>query len=110
VQTQNLVTLGKVWGFVKYHHPAVTAGQRHWDYELFRIMPKVLAATNRETANSAMRDWISGLGDISTCSTCATLQNDNLHLSPNVDWIDEESVLGRDLAGLMRSIYRNRLQ
>src|SRR5262249_24063490 len=26
LQTQNLEMLGKVWGFVKYHHPAVAAG------------------------------------------------------------------------------------
>jgi hypothetical protein len=26
VQIANLATLGKVWGFLKYHHPAVTAG------------------------------------------------------------------------------------
>jgi hypothetical protein len=31
VQIENLATLGKVWGFLKYHHPAVTSGTRHWD-------------------------------------------------------------------------------
>lgn len=29
VQTENLALLGRVWGFVKYHHPAVTGGTRH---------------------------------------------------------------------------------
>src|SRR2546428_559237 len=34
VQIENLATLGRVWGFLKYHHPDVVAGKRHWDYEL----------------------------------------------------------------------------
>lgn len=44
VQIENLTTLGKVWGFLKYHHPQATGGQRHWDYDLFRVMPAILAA------------------------------------------------------------------
>ena len=43
-QIENLAMLGKVWGFLKYHHPSVTAGKHHWDYELFRVLPKLLAA------------------------------------------------------------------
>jgi len=44
VQIENLATLGKVWGFLKYHHPAVTAGTRQWDFDLLRILPSILAA------------------------------------------------------------------
>jgi hypothetical protein len=43
-QIGNLALLGKVWGFLKYHHPAVTSGTRHWDYDLFRVLPGVLSA------------------------------------------------------------------
>ncbi len=42
IQIDNLALLGKVWGFLKYYHPAITAGQKHWDYELFRITPPYL--------------------------------------------------------------------
>jgi len=49
VQVQNLATLAKVWGFLKYHHPAVTGGNHHWDYDLFRVMPQVLAASSLST-------------------------------------------------------------
>jgi hypothetical protein len=40
--TTNLELLGKLWGFLKYHHPAVGKGNYNWDYELFRIMPEYL--------------------------------------------------------------------
>src|SRR5215831_9325768 len=108
LQVENLTTLGKVWGFLKYHHPAVTAGKRHWDYDLFRIMPRVLVARDHAAANASIRDWIRGLGDIPTCGKCAALREDDLHLKPEISWIDDESKLGSDLAGLLRTIYRNR--
>lgn len=37
IQVANLVTLGKVWGFLKYYDHDVTLGHRQWDYELFRM-------------------------------------------------------------------------
>jgi len=61
-QIQNLTMLGKVWGFLKYHHPAVASGTRHWDYELFRVLPGVLAAPDRESADRVTRDWARQLG------------------------------------------------
>src|SRR5262245_32685884 len=51
-QINNLVLLAKVWGFLKYHHPGVTTGKLHWDYELFRVLPSVLAAHDRKQAAS----------------------------------------------------------
>ena len=108
VQVANLATLGKVWGFLKYHHPVVTAGKRHWDYELFRVMPKVLAARDRDTANAALGDWIRSLGEIPPCHPCVTPRLDDLDLRPDVDWIEQGSALGSELARLLRTIYRSR--
>jgi hypothetical protein len=108
LQVENLATLGKVWGFLKYHHPTVTGGQRQWDYDLFRVMPKVLVARDHETAHAAIRDWIRALGDVSPCTKCATLRDDDLHLKPELSWIGDETKLGHDLAELLRTIYRNR--
>ena len=35
-QVENLATLGKVWGFLKYHHPSVAAGERLCGYRRSR--------------------------------------------------------------------------
>lgn len=67
-QIANLATLAKVWGFLKYHHPAVTSGQHHWDYDLFRAMPQVLAAPDQATALAAISTWIDSLGPVAPCS------------------------------------------
>src|SRR4030095_4442685 len=109
LQIRNLEMLGKVWGFVKYHHPAITAGRRHWDYELFRVMPKVLAAEDRNAASTAVRDWIRRIGDVPACTNCAQpASGENLHFDADLRWLNDEQALGRDLSDLLRTIYRNR--
>ena len=109
-QVNNLVVLGKIWGFLKYHHPVVIAGRRHWDYELFRVLPRILAATDRNTANTALHDWALSFGEIPPCHTCTAVRTEGIHLSPDIDWIDQQAVLGSDLARLLRNIYKNRTQ
>lgn len=59
----NLETLARVWGFMKYYHPKVTDGDINWDYELFRILPKVASATNKENLNNILTEWIDQYGD-----------------------------------------------
>ncbi len=106
-QIANLALLGKVWGFLKYHHPLVTAGKKHWDYELFRIMPPVLNAADAATARSAIRGWIAALGDVPDCTTCAKLNERELHLRPPVTWLTDDA-LGPELGATLRAVYRNR--
>jgi len=108
VQVQNLATLAKVWGFLKYHHPAVTGGNHHWDYDLFRVMPQVLAAGDSASALSAISSWIGGLEALQKCTDCATLDPNGLYLAPDLDWISDESLLGHDLSQTLLNVYRNR--
>jgi C-terminal processing protease CtpA/Prc len=109
-QVTNLATLAKVWGFLKYHHPAVTSGQHHWDYDLFRILPQVLAATDQPTSLAAISTWVANLGSVSRCTNCATLVTDDLALRPDLSWLADTSLLGADLSETLQSIYANRSQ
>jgi C-terminal processing protease CtpA/Prc len=109
IQIANLVTLGKVWGFLTYHHPQVTSGHRHWDYDLFRVLPTILRARKRARANAAMVKWIKGLGPVARCNPCASLDETALQISPDLRWIRDEARLGKDLSGTLRRIHDNRL-
>jgi hypothetical protein len=108
VQIDNLATLGKVWGFLKYHHPSITSGQHHWDYDLFRVLPAVVAATDRASANAVLLHWIDGLGPVATCTRCAKFSETDLALRPDSAWIDDETFLGLELSRKLREILRNR--
>jgi C-terminal processing protease CtpA/Prc len=108
VQIENLGSLGKIWGFLKYHHPEIAAGRRHWDYDLFRILPAVLKAPDREAANAAVATWIARLGDVPACQSCARLDEAELDFKPEIEWIKSEAMLGSDLSRALQTVYRNR--
>ncbi len=108
VQVQNLALLGKVWGFLKYHHPAITSGSRHWDYDLFRVMPSVLEAPDQRAATAVLQRWITGLGEVATCNPCANSETFGLVLQPDVDWISDGARLGKELGASLKQIYVNR--
>ncbi len=107
-QIDNLVTLGRVWGFLKYHHPAVAAGQRQWDYDLLRILPGILAAPDRIHANEVLVHWIDSLGEVPDCNVCVPAPSGDLNLKPDLDWIHDRDTLGPDLSLRLQRIYQNR--
>ena len=107
VQLQNLATLGKVWGFLKYHHPLIIAGERHWDYELLRVLPSILSAPDRNSANAILVKWIEGLGTVKPCD-CVKLNENEIHLRPRLAWLADNKLLGTELSASLQSIHANR--
>jgi Peptidase family S41 len=109
VQIDNLVTLGRVWGFLKYYHPSVTSGHRHWDYELFRVLPAILEARDHATANAVLANWIANLGAVGPCNPCAKLDESDLQFGPDLNWIANTKLLGTDLSQSLILIRDNRV-
>lgn len=107
-QVANVALLAKVWGFAKYHHPAVVNGTVNWDYALFRALPSVLAAPDRARASAAIVTWLDALGSVPACSVCATMPN-GVQLPADNAWIEDATNLGSALSDRLRSIHRNRL-
>jgi len=107
VQIDNLAVLGRVWGFLKYHHPRVASGELHWDYELFRVLPKVLAAADREAGNRTLARWVEKLGVPEGCDPCARPPED-VHLRPRLDWIGDAELLGAELSGHLETLHARR--
>ena len=108
-QAANVALLGRVWGFLKYHHPAVIAGERHWDFELFRILPAVLAAPDRPAALAAIAAWVDLLGPVAPCTDCA-LKPVDVHFDADLDWLADVDLLGNGLSAALLQIRRNRVE
>lgn len=105
LQIRNLALTAKVWGFLKYHHTAVTAGKVDWDAELLRVMPSLLAA---EDVRPLLADWAEKLGPPAPCSSCASLKPEGLQLAPDLAWIEDTAVLGDRLQEYVREVYKMR--
>ena len=103
--TQNirdLKLLGLIWGFIKYYHPNIADGNYNWDYELFRIMPKILNATSTSIRDNIFVTWIKDLGDFETNKESGILDTD-VKLNPDLGWISE-SDLSNELKTLLVGI------
>lgn len=107
VQAGHVALLGRIWGFLKYHHPRVAAGELHWDYELFRILPDVLAAADGEAARRTITAWVEQLGEPWPCDPCVQVSED-VHLLPDLDWLRDGALLGPDLSARLPEIYEKR--
>ena len=108
VQVDRLELLGRVWGFVKYHHPDVRSGGVNWDYELFRILPSVLDPSG-SSVNQILASWLVDLGHPNTCQPCAQMTAEP-HLTPGIDWIHDRDRLGDELSSILELIHERRPQ
>jgi hypothetical protein len=109
VQLQTLVVTGKVWGFLKYHHPAVTAGGRNWDQELLDHLPALLAARSSSAMQRQLAEWVDSLGPVAPCAPCVQLAPGDLQTRPRLGWLADRTLLGPKLSGQLRAIYQNRV-
>lgn len=99
----NLEVLGRVWGYVKYHHPVFSNNKRFdIDYELFGLLPKV-ADVDPTIRNRVLAEWIDGLGEY----TVDKVRYDTLPPNPlahpviDLDWTQDTVCLGSELSERM---------
>ena len=109
-QVNNLAALGQVWGFLKYFHPAVAAGQRDWDAEFLRQLPAVLACRSADARSRLLSAWVTSLGPVPTCSTCATPPTQPVRLVPNLRWARDAKRFSASLRQQLNFIEANRYQ
>ncbi|MET7258018.1 S41 family peptidase [Dyadobacter fermentans] len=84
-QATSLARLGRIWGFVKYHHPAVADGNFNMDYELFRVAAPYLAAKNDAERQQVIGQWLNKLGPIRELSP-ETIPADAV-IKPDLAWL-----------------------
>jgi C-terminal processing protease CtpA/Prc len=106
-QLDTLVLTAKVWGFLKYHHPAVTGGTQHWDFALFRQLPKLLESRSAAETQRLLVAWVDSLGPVPPCTSCLALDAAWL-VKPRLRWLDDAGLSGRELSGRLRAIHRHR--
>lgn len=85
-KVEDLYVLGLVWGFLKYYHPAVAAGEYNWDYELFRILPKIQQAANPAQRDAVLVEWIRGMGKFREQKRVEK-PDEEVKMEPDLGWI-----------------------
>jgi C-terminal processing protease CtpA/Prc len=107
-QSENLYVLAKVWGFLKYHHPDVAKGKSNFDEELFKMMQPIANATSAEKRNELLLNWINGLGNETGYRKAGELQEKDVHIKPNIGWINDKKLFSDSVVNRLNSIYTHR--
>ncbi len=100
-QQENLFALGKVWGFLKYHHPEVAQGNLNWDYELLRILLEVPA----EDFMTRLSAWMPPVPENGKQRSGAD-STQRVKLPPPMDWVDEAPWLTEDVREALEEVHR----
>ncbi len=111
LEIENLTNLGMVWGFLKYHHPAVARCDYNWDAELFRVLPKILEAQSKAQADLDLEKWVDNIGRPDSCKTCRVIIKDsNVKMMPDYGYIFQSGNLRPSLMEKLNFIKNNRNQ
>jgi C-terminal processing protease CtpA/Prc len=106
-KVEDLIQLGKIWGFLKYFHPSIAAGVYNWDLELFKFIPTYLA-NNKESKNEIIMKWINSFGLIPTCTKCTDSIYNKATYKNSLVWIYDKTKLGIKLSQSLVNIKKNR--
>ncbi|WP_106831374.1 S41 family peptidase [Parabacteroides pacaensis] len=101
---ENLEVLGKVWGFLKYYHPEVAKGKYNWDYELFKVLPPIASAKNKEERNNLLVNWIDKYGPVSEMGEYAIKDSSQYSRFINLDWINDKNIFDERLITKLNAI------
>ncbi|MCK9627484.1 MAG: S41 family peptidase [Bacteroidales bacterium] len=96
--TSELVKICKVWGFLKYHHPALATGKIDWDQELINLLNKTHEGHGKQYINHLLENLTDALGKVRDNKANHTYNYRQATLLPDNSWIYDTTKLGNTLS------------
>ncbi|CAA9194559.1 hypothetical protein FLA105534_00218 [Flavobacterium bizetiae] len=110
-KSENLASLAKVWGFLKYYHPNVAKGNFNWDEQLIQMIPKVEQAQNKDDLSRIYLEWIAALGVVKECKSCKeTSKEKSFDKNFDLSWTQNAAIFTNELSQKLKYIQENRFQ
>ncbi|MDP4236945.1 MAG: S41 family peptidase [Bacteroidota bacterium] len=108
VQTKRIAAYCKVWGFLKYYHPAVADHDLDWDSTFIQIYRQVKSAASAAEYDKALISLFDKAQDAGKRENHISDKPDSNYEKsyPNVDfsWIDDRSVISTDLSSALHKV------
>lgn len=102
-QKNDLALLCRIWGMLKYHHPAVIRGDFDWDQELIKILPAYRSSKDKAERNKVLLTWINNFGPVPESPPISDSLLAIAKLKPDHSWI-RKSKLSPQLVDILASI------
>jgi C-terminal processing protease CtpA/Prc len=108
-ETQKIAIYDKVWGFIKYHHPAIATGNMDWDSVYLAHLHQVIAAKSTAELNRQISSLIDAAGLIKKI-TPVKIPNDVFKANFDLSWLNNSKLLTKLNREKLQLIYNNRNQ
>jgi carboxyl-terminal processing protease len=109
-EISNIATFTKIWGFLKYYHPAVASGKTDWDKEFTSRSNGITALHSKDEISNYYLQWIKSLGNIEVCKKCNNNNADSLKYNLADKWMADTTVFTSALIQQLKYIEVNRNQ
>lgn len=106
-ENEKLVSLCKVWGYLKYYHPVVSKGKYDWDQELIDNLPKFQNAEASELSTLYL-DWLGQLGKVKKTRKRRSSKGEIFNKNFDLQWLDNRQWFSQELSYKLRYIEANR--
>lgn len=98
--SDKIATFCKVWGFLKYHHPAVAKGKYDWDKEFLDNIKIIEQPKDKEEINKFYYKWILGLGKLKKDSK-RNPPSDAILSNYGFGWVKDKSIFTSQVTELL---------
>lgn len=99
-ESDKIATFCKVWGILKYHHPAVAKGKYDWDKEFFENIKIIEQLKDKGEINKFYYNWISGLGKLKKDSR-RNPPSDAILSNYDFRWVKDTSIFTSQVTELL---------
>lgn len=107
----NAAVFCKVWGFLKYHHPAIAKGNSNWDSVFVANIKTISGCKNKDEYNNQLNKIIVDAGNLDIGNSKNL--KDSLFISnakDSIEWIQQSRLLSTQVKATLKLIYDNRNQ
>jgi carboxyl-terminal processing protease len=109
-ESRKIALFCKVWGFLKYHHPAVASGKIDWDKKFTEGLPALKSLNTKEAVNQFYETLLDSLGSVGPVKKGK--RKIVAAFSKNFDnnWLNDASNFTGSVIERLNFIYKNRNQ
>ena len=107
--TQKIALFDKVWGFIKYHHPAAATGNINWDSVYIAHINQAITAKNAIQLNRQIVLLIDAAGPVKKIAP-SKIPNNIFKTNFDISWLADAKTLTSQNREKLRIIYKNRNQ
>lgn len=101
--------LSKMWGFLKYHHPAVASGKFDWDSVYIENLSQIEKTTSNAEFNKELLSIINNLGPLQK-NQPARRPDSVFVRNYDLEWMKKSKFLNAALKNRLKEVYQYRNQ